>query len=315
MLLIFILDICFDPIEMRFALLSILLLQSASFGVSTAASCTDEFLRNHLPRDLKSKTITIATIAQYPPFITRLGLGVPFGFDVDLMNLISFIYRIDFKYKYVNPEDLIPTVSNQTYTVSITNQAITDDRIELVSFAQFFKAGATFIAKSTYKKNIKNVTDLCGQKVVVITATIQEKVLQATQNSCAQKNITIISVTTFTEFIAIVMNGTASLGFQDEPVLVTAVRDSNGQLKIAGDIFYDTTRGILCNKDNQPLCCILVNAINYLIKEGFYKKLLETYSFSYKNNGICPSRINLNGTTCRSECVPQEHKCPKKPAE
>jgi ABC-type amino acid transport substrate-binding protein len=294
---------------MRFALLLILLLQSASFGFSTAASCTDEFLRNHLPDALKSQTITIATIAQYPPFITRLAHGVPFGFDVELMNLISFIYRINFKYQYVNPEDLIPTVSNQTYTVSITNQAITAGRIELVSFAQFFKAGAIFIAKSTYTKTIKNLTDLCGQKVAVIAATIQEKAVQQTQQFCAQKTITIISVRTFTEFIAIVMNGTANLGFQDEPVLVSIALESDGQLKIVGDLFFVTTRGILCNKDNQVLCCTLVNAINYLIKEDIYKKLLEKYSFSYKNNGICPSRINLNGTTCQSECVPRKRKC------
>ena len=179
------------------------------------------------------------------------------------MNLIGFIYRIDFKYQYVNVEDLIPTVQNNTYTVSITNQAITEDRIGFVSFVQFFKAGVTFIAKRTYNNTINGLTDLCGQKVAAISATIQEAALQEIQKLCNKSTITIVSVLTFTELIEVVINGTADLGFQDEPVLLDAVLEFNEQLKLVGDPFFVTPRGIVCNKSQSRFmlcvsqCCQL----------------------------------------------------------
>lgn len=281
-------------------------------GSLLAEKCTDEFLRHKFPNSLKGKNITIVTIDDYPPFVKRVGLGAPCGFDIDLMTLIGSIYRIQFNYQYVSVADLLPAVLNKTNTISITHQAITPDRIQVVNFVQFFNSGAIYIAKSNYSHPINQLSGLCGQKVGVIRHTVQEIGVQMAQAGCASNPITIISVQTFTELIKIVKNGTAHVGFQDEPVLEPVVLESNGKLKLVGDPFFITPRGILCNKNNEPLCCILTNAINYLIKEGIYEQLLHRYSFTFERYGICPSRLNLNGTTCRKACVPSNGFCQNK---
>lgn len=303
---------CRKTMHMLPSLFFLLAIQAEYFHSAIAARCSDEFLRQHFPNDLKGKNITVATITNYPPFVKRVGHDVPCGFDIDLMNLIGSIYRIQFNYQYVDVVDLISTVQNHTRTISITHQAITEDRMKSVNFVQFFRAGVVFIAKSSYSNSINQLTDVCGKKVAVINATLQKLVLEKTQNSCAQNPIKIVSVISFPYLLQLVSNGTAELGFQDEPVLQRAVIESNGQLKILGNTYYVTPRGILCNKHNQPLCCILINAMNYLINAGLYEQLLERYSFSYRKNGICPSRLNLEGTTCRAQCVPSPSMCEKK---
>ena len=209
--------------------LLLLCLHSAS-----AARCSDESLRRDFPNSLKGQSITVVTIAAYPPFISRNGLGVPCGFDIDLMNLIGSIYRIEFDYKYVALANLISEVQNNATSISITAQAITEERMQLVNFVQFFRAGMVFIAKSSYSDSINQLTDVCGKRVAVLNASIHLTVLLSAQNSCAQNPIRLVPVATFPEVLAAVNNGTAALGFADEPVLKPAVMDSNGKLKLLG---------------------------------------------------------------------------------
>ena len=146
-------------------------------------------------------------------------------------------------------------------------------------------------------------------RVVVQTGTIQEGDVQQQNSKCKANQITIISVITYTELVKIVDNGTATVAVYDEALLVTTALDSNDQLKVVGTPYAVQPYGIVCNKKSKVLCCSLVNAINYLIEEGIYEQMLTKYSFSYRNNGVCPSRINLSGFTCENKCRPSKSTC------
>jgi polar amino acid transport system substrate-binding protein len=291
------------------ALLFLLFSQSGSTSFYDGSGCTDVNLRLNLPCSVKSRTITVVTNTDSAPFVSRIGNGVPFGFDIDLMNYIGYIYRINFEYRYALFQDFIPEVQNKTNTISISSQTVTEERMKSVDFAQFFKTGSSFLVQSTYSRTISGLASLCGMIVVVQTGTIQERDVQKQNTQCGVNQITIISVITYTEVVRLIDNGTATVAVYDEALLVTTALQSNGQLKVVGDPYDVQPYGIVCNKKSKVLCCSLVNAINYLINEGIYKELLMKYSFSYRNNGICPSRINLIGVTCESKCQPSKSTC------
>jgi len=228
------------------------------------------------------------------------------------MNYIENIYKIRFTYQYQEFSQFISTVQNNENTISISTETDTLAREEFVNFAQFFKTGTGFIVQFSYDTSITGLSDLCGKKVAVLDSSIQENDVETQNQQCGDNTITIQSFPSTTEIINAVLDGSVDVGLNDEALLTSIASQSNNTLKVVGQPYDVQPYGILCNKQNEPLCCALVNAINYLIQQGTYEQLLNNYSFSYKNNGVCPSRINLNGSTCLSTCTPSNASCQTK---
>jgi polar amino acid transport system substrate-binding protein len=245
------------------------------------------------------------------PYISQSATGVPIGFDVDLMNSIASITGLSFTYEFQQFSQLIASVQNDTNTISISAEIDTSAREQSVNFAEFTRTATGFIVKSTYNQTINGLSDLCGKIVAVLSGSVQINDAMNQNAKCGGNNITIQIWSTFTEIANAVQSGSANVGLSPEPVLSSFASQSNGQLIVVGQAYDFNTIGILCNKENQALCCLLVNAINYLIKQGTYEQLLNKYSFTYQKYGICPSTINLN-QTCLSTCAPTNSFCQNK---
>jgi polar amino acid transport system substrate-binding protein len=296
---------------MQVTFLLILFVHSVSVDFSAGSGCTVDFLRKNLSPTLKSTPITIFTENANVPFASQDCNGLPLGLDIDLMNQISLIYNITFEYQYATFIDFIPTVKSNPNFISISTQTVTKARMKLVNFVQFFQTGSGFLVKSTYGIPIHGLTDLCGKTVSVQLGSIQELDVTAQNTKCGSNKITIILGETYLDIVGLVQNGTADIAVNDQSEFETTVQQSNNALKIVGKPYNVQPYGILCNKKNQKLCCALADAINYLIDQGIYQVLLPKYAFSYKDYGICPSRINLHGTTCTPMCKPSAQQCNK----
>lgn len=286
-------------------LLSVLLPLAAAF----TPTCNPRALRRVLPGNLRPQPITVLTLNDSSPFVMAAPNGVPHGFDIDLMNIISYIYDVEFMYEYKDFVDIIPAVQEDENTISISTHTITAARSQLVDFAQFFRTGTGFVVRSDYTEEVKGLKDLCGKKVVVITGSIQEADVDRQTTECGSNSIIKTTVLGTTDLFDAIIGSTADVGLYDEAIIVTAVVESNGALKAVGEVYDVAPYGILCNKKNRGLCCSLVTAINHLVQDGAYKRLLEAYSFSFENNGICPSRINLKGPMCSRRCRPPPFFC------
>ncbi|CAF2723195.1 unnamed protein product [Rotaria sp. Silwood2] len=296
---------------MQFALLLLLLVASVSSHV-TESHCTDDSLLHDFPRRLRSATINVVIPPDdSAPFVTRSDYGVPYGFDIDLMNLISFLYRKPFQYQYESSTvSTISIVQSNVNTIAIGASTITPELTRSVDFAQFFKTGSSFLVKSSYGGTITGLNSLCGKNVAVISGTIQVDDLNRQNTQCRFNRITIKEYASNAEALNALSNGVVEVFVADEALLKALVVISNNAFKIVGRTYNVLPYGILCNKNNRELCCALVNAINYLIKEGIYEQLLQRYSFSCAY-GVCPSRINLEGPTCSSRCTPGRWECKK----
>ncbi|CAF3437616.1 unnamed protein product [Rotaria sp. Silwood2] len=184
---------------MRFTLLLILFLQAPWFSYSGGFDCTEKFLRNAFWHSVNVKTINVVVADDLAPMVSKAPYGLPIGFDYDLMNLISFICRVNFKYQFAPFRDLISIVQNNTNTISITSQLITPQRMELVSFAKFFRTGTTFLVRSTYTQVIKGLADLCGKRVVVQTGGTPAQDVQTQNGKCGSNPINIIIVNSYAQ--------------------------------------------------------------------------------------------------------------------
>ena len=225
------------------------------------------------------------------------------------MNYIADLLGVTFTYQYKQFPELISAVQSDVNTISISVQTDTIAREQFVNFAHFFQTGTVFFIRSDSTLNIRTLADLCGKKVVVLTSTIQVDDVRNQNTQCGGNAITIQTVLTSAEARDAVRNGIAEVGLDDDALISYFTAQSNSQLKAVGQSYNIAPYGILCNKQNSALCCSLVNSINYLIQRGTYQTLFPKYSFKFTQNGICPSRLNLNGLTCASACVPSGGIC------
>ncbi|CAF3655637.1 unnamed protein product [Adineta steineri] len=273
--------------------------------------CTEECLRDNLKCtcDLKSKTINIVTAKNQPPFVSQVGNKPPTGFDIDLMKAIGDVLDINFKYQYADFPDFISMVQNDKDLISISTESDNTAREKNVTFAQYFKTGTNFLVRSSYTKTINGLSDLCGKKVAVLTGTSQESDVETQNAKCGSKKITISSLSSYPDMLTALEDETVDVLVEDQAINFANVLKSHGKVKEVGEVYGVGPYGILCNKNNEELCCALVNAINYLIKKGTYGELLKKYSYTYANNGVCPSRINLAGSLCESKCTPSNKRC------
>jgi ABC-type amino acid transport substrate-binding protein len=89
------------------------------------------------------------------------------------------------------------------------------------------------------------------------------------------------SLSSTAELINAVRNSTAEVDLNDAASLTSVTGQYNGQLKVVRQSYNIQPFGILCNEQNQSLCCAFIIVINYLIQQGTYEQLLKTYSYSY----------------------------------
>ena len=292
--------------------MSIVHLCIAACPVNCNNTCTKLCLRNFIQCNPQLRQITIVTLNDRGPFISQNSTGSPTGFDVDLMNYIADLLGVTFVYQYKQFSELISAVQNDINTISISVQTDTIAREQFVNFAQFFQTGTAFFIRSDSTLNIRTLADLCGRSVVVLSGTTQEIDVQNQNIQCVaagSSSITILPVSTIAARRDAVRNGIAEVGLEDDALLAYHIAQSGSQLKVSGTRYNVAPYGILCNKQNSALCCTLVNSINYLIQRGTYQTLFPRYSFNFTQNGICPSRLNLNGSTCASACVPSSGIC------
>jgi polar amino acid transport system substrate-binding protein len=294
---------------MLFIILFTLLASLISFSDGCGSRCTEQFLRNRYGSFLSGKKITIITGREIPPFFTQVGVGVPYGLNADIINYIGYIFRTDFEYMYTPPTQFLALVQNNTNYVSISALTDTPEREQMVDFVHYFQTPTGFIVRSTYNQTINGVSDLCGKKIVVRGASPQEADVRAQNTTCGTNPLELIIVSAVGDLLAMVMNGTADVGTINQALLEAGVRESNNELKLVGTPYNVEPFSIACNKKNKMLSCAFANAINYLIQKGIYQRLLARYSFSFQTYGICPSRVNMNGTTCSARCLPSSNLC------
>src|SRR5216684_5329326 len=138
------------------------------------------------PSDLiTSGTLTVGSDTTYPPqeYIDT-ATNQATGFDVDLITAIA--QRMGLKAKVVTTkfDTIIDDLSNKRFDVVISAVTINPDRQKKADFVPYFNAGESLLVRAGNPKNIKSVSDLCGQPVGVQTGTVEQTDLQTASDAC-----------------------------------------------------------------------------------------------------------------------------------
>ena len=244
----------------------------------------------------KDGKLTVGMDTSYAPaeFLAADG-KTPVGFDVDIVKAVAKTFGLEADPQTSNFDSIIPSIGLK-YDIGVSSFTITPERMKAVDFVSMFKAGSTWVVKKGNPGKI-DTSDLCGLKIAVQTGTTQEEEVNKGAEQCKADNkldIQILSNKLQTDVTTNVVTGKADVFYADSPVAGYAIAQTDGELETLGKTEGIAPEGIVVKKGDQQMDEALQKALQKLIDDGTYMKILKYWGV--QDGAISKPEINTPGT-------------------
>jgi polar amino acid transport system substrate-binding protein len=248
---------------------------TGSAGAPAPSSSVDSALVAKVPAEIKSAgKLVIGTDSTYAPneFLDTDGKTV-IGFDVDLFNAVAGKFGLTTEWQTATFGNIIPGVNTGKYNVGVSSFTINSDRLKEVNMVSYFAVGTQWVAKTG---TTVDPDKACGKKVAVQATTVQVDDLTARSKTCTdagQPKITIDQYQKQNDATNAVVTGKDVAMLADLPVCVYAVKQTNGQLALVGEMYDSAPYGYVLPKDQADFADAIKQAVQALITDGTYKTI------------------------------------------
>ena len=252
---------------------------AGSASSPTATVSVDPSLAAAVPSAVKSSgTLLIGTDSTYAPneFLDTDGKTV-IGMDVDLFNAVAAKFGLKTQWQSAKFDSIIPGVTSGKYNMGVSSFTINSEREAQVTMVSYFSAGTQWGQKPG---GSVNPNAACGKKVAVQTGTVQVDDLMSRSQKCVAAGQPAIKIDQFqsqADATAAVVSGKDDAMLADSPVVAYAVKQTNGQLTLLGNIYESAPYGYVLPKDQTAFGAAIATAVKQLIADGTYNKISSRY--------------------------------------
>ncbi|MFE7531220.1 ABC transporter substrate-binding protein [Kitasatospora sp. NPDC057542] len=254
-------------------------------------------LRAKLPKAQRAAgVLRIGMDVNYAPVEFAGPDGKPAGLDPDIAAALGRILDVRVEFVDTPFDKLIPNLQAKQYDLAMSALSDTRQRRDAlnekgkqtgpgVDFVDYFIAGTSIVVPKGNPKAIKTLDDLCGKTVAFQQGTTQDEIVTRQVAVCARAGrppLTPHKLDTDTKALAEVASGAATAGLNDFPVAAYAAKttDGGGRFEVTGGQSTSNPYGIAVRKDDGPLRDVLAKAIDQLIRNGEYDKILAKWNVS-----------------------------------
>ncbi len=241
--------------------------------------------------------LTVGSDTTYPPqesIDTATNKAV--GFDVDLITAIAKNMGLQANVVTTKFDTIIDDLNNKRFDVVISAVSVTPDRQKKVDFVPYFNAGESLLVQAGNPKNIKGLSDLCGQSVGVQTGTIEQADLQTASNACktaGKPEIKMVVLQDQTAVIQLLANQRVVATYQDSPVTDYYNKQHPGQFAVGGSVINAGLEGIVIRKNDAPMFNAVKAAFDKLKADGTYKQLIDKWGLTNEAISMVDERTNF----------------------
>ena len=251
-------------------------------------------IANTLPAKIKSSgKLIVGVNVPSTPTEFKDPNGKIVGFDVDLMNAVASVLGVTPDYRESDFDKIIPSITGGTYDVGMSSFTDTKEREQTVDFVTYFSAGIQWAQRAGAPVDPNSA---CGKKVAVQTTTIEEtEELPAKSKACTDAGKPAIEIVKFDGQDAAtnaVVLGQADAMSADSPVTAYAIKQNNGKIEAAGQIFDSAPYGWPVAK-GSPLGQSLLKALQHIMQTGDYKTIATNWDVQ---SGMISNPV-INGAT------------------
>lgn len=267
---------------------------SADAGVTSAipdtasiidAVAADPALSAAVPATISSDGIlTVGSYVQSPPnnFYAADGTTIV-GSDYDLITAIAKKIGLKVSYENLDFQALITSLQSGRVEATIAAMNDTAERQQTIDFVDYLTSGITIMVQKGNPAKIAGPADLCGKKIAVVTGTSQQEFAQRTSDECVAAGDPALEVTVTdsdSQNQTQLRTGRIDAIVNDLPTAVYVSQTTkNGEAfeVVPGDVIDGAPYGIGVNKSNPGLRDAVAGALDALIADGTYAKLLDAW--------------------------------------
>ncbi|MCI3273054.1 ABC transporter substrate-binding protein [Streptomyces cylindrosporus] len=260
---------------------------------SSSASTSSAPLAGKLPQAIKDKgVIKVGSDIAYAPVEFKDNSGKVVGIDPDLAAAMGKQLGVTFQFENGTFDALLTGLRSNRYDIAMS--AMTDNKNrqegvdpdtgkkvgEGVDFVDYLTAGVSIYTRKGDTQGITDWAGLCGKKLAVERGTVSEDLAKAETKKCTGgKKITIEAFDDDQQSQTRLRSGGADAASSDFPVAAYAVKTSGGgkDFQIVGDQVEAAPYGIAVSKEDTQLRDALQAAMNAIIKNGEYQKILDKW--------------------------------------
>ena len=254
---------------------------SASSSSPLPSVSADQALASKVPQAIASDgVLTVGSDTTYAPseFLAEDG-KTAIGFDVDLFTLVAQKLGLKAWFETAPFDSIIAGVGSGKYEAGVSSFTVNSEREAQANMISYYSAGTQW---STKKGNPKKVDpdDACGLRIAVQKATVQVDDITARSETCTGAGKDAISIDQYDgqdEATAAVVSGKDDAGLADSPVMAYAVKQTNGQLELLGDVYDAAPYGYVVAKDQTDFAQAIADAVKSLIDDGSYETVLKKW--------------------------------------
>ncbi|MEI7262986.1 ABC transporter substrate-binding protein [Pectobacterium carotovorum] len=208
------------------------------------------------------------------------------GREIDIMNAIGDRLGVPVNWNDTGGFDnIIPGLKSGRYDVALSNINATPKRLEQIDFIGYFNASklAIISLKGANVAPFTSLSVLCGKEVGAGAGTTQLLRLQEADKQCVAEQKDAIKIAIFPDRpsgVQAVISGRVPLFFGPYEGLRYQVSQVK-RLTISGDIAVNDAPVSIAFPKDSALEDAVQAALNSLIKDGTYQKILDKWDIGY----------------------------------
>jgi polar amino acid transport system substrate-binding protein len=234
------------------------------------------------PEDMVAKgKITYCATIDNPPRAFADAEGNFQGFEIDLGEEIADRLGLKVEWEQMKFDGLIPSVQGQVCDAIVQELFIKPTRVEVIDMVAFGYSAQSIVVNSNNNSSISGPEDLSGLKVAVPNGTSIHNILMETNDNLSsesKKEIDIVILETTTDSFGQLQAGQVDAVGTTNTAAAYYVGNSDGKFKFAGPSFGKILDGIGLNKDRPVLNTAIIAALNSILVDGTYSKLLSKWN-------------------------------------
>lgn len=277
---------------------------SGSDGTRTSSAP----LADKLPASIRDKgVIKVGSDIAYAPVEFRDDAGKVVGIDPDIANALGEQLGVKFEFQNATFDTLIGGLASKRYDIAMSAMTDTKDRQEGidgdtgkkvgagVDFVDYFTAGVSLYTNKGDTKGIKTWDDLCGKTMAVQRNTFSHDLAKDQAEKCKKDGEATLKIEDFAtnpEAETRMRSKGADVVSADFPIAAYSVKNAGDgkYFEIVGDQVEAGPYGIAVAKNNTELRDALQAAVQAIIDNGEYKKIIEKWGVA--DGAITEAKVN-----------------------
>ena len=247
---------------------------------------------------LAADEIAAGSITNSPPMISYASDGTTLqGAIVDLAAAMSKQLGKTISFKAIPFSGLLPAMQAKHIDITFTMMNDTPEREKVVDFVDFFNLGTMLLVKKGNPEHIESLETMCGKTVSTVQGSTQILLVNEMSAKCGtagKPEIANLQYAQPSDARLQVQTGRVAAFLGNSPVMVYLARTAgDGKVfdVVPGHEYQPVPLGVAVSKTNQPLRDALQKALNALIADGSYRKILEKHGVE----GGAVTSASING--------------------